>query len=245
MSASSGTGSRSTRVLGLLALVSLGTTVVAGLSLPQTQEQHAYSRLIAIHPPIAWGAYLALGVTGLASALYLWPRTRRRSWDLIAGSSAEIGAVFLALTLVTGSIWGRPTWGVWWVWDARLTLTALLLALSLGYLALRRVPAAAEVRGTRSAIAALLMLAVVPIDHFAVDWWRTLHQDSSFERAKSNLDGAFIAAMLLGFAAMTLVYAWLLVHRYRLEQLEERLETEGLELALAERRAEANVTGAS
>ena len=105
-------------------------------------------------------------------------------------------------------------------------------------------PASAENRAKRSAIIALFMAAVVPIDHFAVDWWRTLHQDSSFERAKSNLDGAFIAAMLLGFVAMTLVYSWLLVHRYRLEQLEERLETEGLELALAERRAEANMTGA-
>jgi heme exporter protein C len=234
-----GTASPLTRVLGGAALVSLATSVTMGLTLPQTREQHAYSRLIAIHPPVAWAAYLAFGVTGLASLLYLWPRTRARMWDLVAASSAEVGAVFLALALATGSIWGRPTWGVWWVWDARLTLTALLLALSLGYLALRRVPAAFEVRAKRSAVAAMLMVAVVPIDHFAVDWWRTLHQDSSLQSAKDNLDGAFIAAMFVGFVAMTLVYAWLLLHRYRLEQLEERLETEGLELALAERRAEA------
>jgi heme exporter protein C len=234
-----GTGSPLTRVIGVLALAGLATTVGLGLTLPRTQEQHEFSRLIAIHPPIAWAAYLAFGVTGLASLLYLWPRTRARRWDLIAGASAEVGVVFLALTLITGSIWGRPTWGVWWVWDARLTLTALLLVLSLGYLALRRVPAPFEQRAKRSAISALLMVVVVPIDHFAVDWWRTLHQDSSLQAAKDNLDGAFLFAMFVGFVTMTLIYVWLVIHRYRLEQLEERLETEGLELALAERRAEA------
>jgi heme exporter protein C len=234
-----GTASPLTRVLGTLGLAGLATTVGLGLTLPRTREQHEFSRLIAIHPPIAWAAYLAFGVTGLASLLYLWPRTRARRWDLIAGASAEVGAVFLALTLITGSIWGRPTWGVWWVWDARLTLTALLLVLSLGYLALRRVPAPFEQRAKRSAISAMLMVVVVPIDHFAVDWWRTLHQDSSLQAAKDNLDGAFLFAMFVGFVAMTLIYVWLVIHRYRLEQLEERLETEGLELALAERRAEA------
>jgi heme exporter protein C len=101
------------------------------------------------------------------------------------------------------------------------------------------VPAPFEQRAKRSAISAMLMVVVVPIDHFAVDWWRTLHQDSSLQAAKDNLDAPFLFAMMIGFVAMTLVYAWLVVHRYRLEQLEERLETEGLELALAERRAEA------
>ena len=92
-----GTGSRLTRVLGLLGLAGLATTVGLGLSLPRTQEQHEYSRLIAIHPPVAWAAYLAFGVTGLASILFLWPRTRARKWDLIAGASAEVGVLFTAL----------------------------------------------------------------------------------------------------------------------------------------------------
>ena len=84
--------------------------------------------------------------------------------------------VFTALTLATGSIWGRPTWGVWWTWDARLTTTALLLALFLGYLALRRVPGDVEVRSKRSAIAALIAAVDIPIVHLSVEWWRTLHQ---------------------------------------------------------------------
>jgi heme exporter protein C len=223
----------------VLALLGVGTTLTLGLTLPRTVEQHEYSRLIALHPPLAWTAYLALGVVALASFLYLLPRTRSRLWDLVAASSAEIGAVFLALTLVTGSIWGRPTWGVWWVWDARLTLTAILLAVDLGYLALRRVPSEIGVRSIRCAVLGVILPALVVVDHFAVDWWRTLHQDSSLEKAKETLGGNFVAAMLLGFLAFTLLYAWLLLHRFRLEQLEERYEGEGLEQALAQRRAEA------
>lgn len=238
-----GTASPLTLSLGLGALVALGATVGLGLTLPATVEQGEYSRLIAIHPGVAWASYLSFVVTALASALWLWPRTRAAHWDLVAGASAEIGVVFTALTLATGSIWGRPTWGVWWVWDARLTLSALMLAVYLGYLALRRVPNAPEARARRSAVAALLAVAVVPLNHFAVDWWRTLHQGRSLAQIDpgNDVDGAFIGAMLLGFLAMSLVYAWLLVHRLRLARLQEQVEAASLAHALEERRGEALV----
>jgi heme exporter protein C len=238
-----GTGSHVTFLLGAATVIALATTVILGLGLPPTVEQGPYARLIAIHPPLAWAAYLAFGVTAAASALYLWPRTRRRFWDRLAAASAELGVVFTALTLVTGSIWGRPTWGVWWTWDARLTSTALLLALFLGYLALRRATSDLDSRARRAAVAALVAAADVPIVHFSVDWWRTLHQGRSLAQLtpQSDLDGSYIAVMLLGFVAMTLLYAWLLVHRYRVEVLGERLETAGLEAALEERRSEAQV----
>jgi heme exporter protein C len=237
----SATGSPGTRVIGAAALVGLAVTVAMGLTLPLTGEQREYSRLIAIHPPTAWCAYLAFGMTALASGLYLWKPTRAPLWDEVAGASAEVGVVFVGLTLVTGSIWGKATWGVWWTWDALLTTTALMFVLYLGYLALRRVPAAPDVRARRSAVVGLLAAVVVPINHFAVEWWRTLHQGRSLASGDpgAHLDGRFIAAMLLGFASMTLAYLWLLVHRMRLERLEGRLEAEGLELAIAERRAEA------
>ena len=231
------TSSRATRVMGALAVLGLGATVALGLTLPLTEEQREYSRLIAIHPPLAWCAYLAFGVTALASGLYLWKATRSPVWDHVAGASAEIGVVFTALTLLTGSIWGRPTWGVWWVWDARLTLTALMLVLFLGYLALRRVQDDVDVRARRSAVVGVLSVLVVPINHFAVEWWRTLHQGESL--STGSADGRFVAAMLVGFVSMTILYAWLLVHRLRVERLQQRLEAEGLELAIAERRAEA------
>ena len=120
--------------------------------------------------------YWAGGVAAGGSLLYLWPRTRSFFWDRLAASAVEVGAVFSALTLVTGSLWGRPVWGVWWTWDARLTSTALLLLLEIGYLALRRVPADPDVRARRCAVAALLVAVDVPIVHFSVDWWNTLHQ---------------------------------------------------------------------
>ena len=235
-----GTGSVVTMTLGIAAFASLAATYALGLTLPKTYEQGDYSKLIAIHPGIAWASYVAFGVTAVASALWLWPRTRSLAWDLVAGASAEVGVVFTALTLITGSIWGRPTWGVWWVWDARLTLSALELMLLLGYLALRRVPADVEVRGRRSAMSALLAVLVVPVNHYAVEWWRTLHQGESISLTpKDTLDGKFIFAMLLGFLSMTLVYAWLTIHRYRVAQREDDVVSDDLDAALAARRREA------
>jgi heme exporter protein C len=228
-------------LLGLAALVALVATALVGLSLPETVEQGPYSRLIAIHPGLAWASYLAFGVTARASAAWLWPRTRSATADLVAGASAEIGVVFTALTLATGSIWGRPTWGEWWVWDARLTLSALMLALYLGYLALRRVPSEPEARARRSAVAALLAVAVVPVNHFAVEWWRTLHQGRSLNQLDPgrDLDGAFIVAMLLGFLAMTLTYGWLLRRRTEVARLEDERDDAALAEAIEERRREA------
>lgn len=240
------TVSAGSTMLGAAAFSSLAITVVLGLRLPPTREQGTYARLIAVHPPLAWASYTAFGLCAVASALWLWKRTRAPKWDHLAAASAEIGVVFCALTLDTGSIWGRPTWGVWWTWDARLTSTALLLALVLGYMALRRVAYDPDARARRSAVAALIAVADIPIVHFSVDWWRTLHHGRSLAQItpQNDLDGSYVAVMLLGFVAMNLVYAWLLMHRYRVEALEQRLEAEGLDVAIEERRAEAAVARA-
>jgi len=148
--------------------------------------------------------------------------------------------VFCGLTLVTGSIWGRPVWGVWWTWDARLTAEALLFALFLGYLALRRIPAQDVVRARRCAIAALIAVLDIPVDHYATAWWQTLHQGSSIDllQPDKHLDTAHNVGLLLGFIGLGLAFAWLVVHRYRVEKLEARYEDQGLSLALDARRAE-------
>jgi heme exporter protein C len=119
-----------------------------------------------------------------------------------------------------------------------------MLTLLLGYLAMRRVPSESDVRARRSAVAALLAVVVVPVNHFAVEWWRTLHQGRSLSQVTPNnsLDGQFIFAMALGFLAMTLVYAWLTVHRLRVARLEEVVVDGDLDSALAARRREALVT---
>src|SRR5207237_125826 len=154
-----------TRVLGIATVVGLALTAWLALVVsPADVNQADAVRLLYLHVPAAWLAlYVSFAITTLASALYLWPRTRSRFWDLVAGASAEIGVLFLGLTLVVGSIWGRTTWGVWWTWDARLTTTAVLFVLYVGYLALRRVPAEPEVRSKRAAIVAIAAFIDVPI----------------------------------------------------------------------------------
>jgi heme exporter protein C len=233
-----------TKALGLGALAFAVAAAVDGLwVMGPTAEQGDYSRLLVVHPPVATLAYVGFGITALASILYLLPRTRRREWDLLAGASAEVGVVFCGLTLITGSIWGRPVWGVWWTWDARLTAEALLFALFLGYLALRRVPASDHVRARRCAIAALIATLDIPIDHYATSWWQTLHQGSSVDvlQPDKHLDTAHNVGLALGFVALGLAFAWLVIHRYRVEKLEARYEDEALSIALEARHAEGRV----
>ena len=146
--------------------------------------------------------------------------------------------VFCVITLVTGSIWGRGSWGVWWTWDARLTLTALLLAVFVGYLALRRTGGDPDARARRCAVVAVLCALVVPVDHEATTWWQTLHQGNTLLRANPLIHGWQLVGMLVSFVAFGLLFAWLLVHRYRVEVLEDRFEEEGFAVALADRRAE-------
>jgi heme exporter protein C len=230
------------RLLGAAAVLSLAATVWLGLWItPPDKKQGQFVRLVYIHPPIAWVAlYLAFGTAALASVLWLWPRTRSRFWDRLAVSAMEVGVVFTALTLVTGSIWGRTTWGVWWAWDARLTSTALLLVLQLGYLALRRVPGDADGRARRCAVGAIIAGVDVPIVHFSVNWWRTLHQGATVfnPNLSPTIHGSMAWTLLLGFVALTLVFVWMLLVRYRIQVLAEALEGTDLQIALHERWAE-------
>ena len=226
------------RVLGWASLASLVVLALFGLwGAPPDAVQSDAQRLMYVHVPSAWIAYVAFGVTAIGSGLYLWPRTRSLVWDRLAGASAELGVLFTGLTLVLGSLWGRPVWGVWWAWDARLVTTAVLFFLYVGYLALRRIPAAPEVRAKRCAIAALVAFVDVPIVHFSVNWWRTLHQQATVFNPELNahIHGVMAFTLWWGVFAFTLVYVYLLDKRYRLECLEEEMEERELELAIQER----------
>jgi heme exporter protein C len=227
-----------TRRAVLPATAVLALAVLAWLALaaaPPDAVQGDAQRLMYLHVPVAWLAYLAYGVTALAGLLYLVPRTRRRRWDLLAGASAEIGVVFTALTIVDGSLWARPVWGVWWTWDARLVTTAVLLFLYLGYLALRRVPGPADRRARRSAVVALIAFADVPVVHLSVIWWRTLHQQPTVLNPELDpqIHGVMAFTLLWGVVAFTLLYAALLASRYRLARAEADQEDRLLRLALA------------
>jgi heme exporter protein C len=218
--------------MALVALVVVGLFVA-----PPDAFQGDAQRLMYLHVPAAWLAYLAFGVTAVCSALYLWGRTRSLVWDRIAGASAELGVVFTGLTLLLGSLWGRPIWGVWWAWDARLVTTAVLFFLYLGYLALRRIPAALDVRAKRCGVAALIAFVDVPIVHFSVTWWRTLHQEATVFNPDLDvqIEGTMALALWLGVLSFTLLYVYLLDLRYRLEVLDEDRDERDLEAAIAER----------
>ncbi len=229
------------KLVGSLSLILVAATVVLGLWItPPDVVQGQLVRLIYVHPPVAWVAYLAYGVTSIASVLYLWKRTRNIKWDLLAASSAEVGVVFTGLTLVTGSIWGKPAWGVWWTWDARLTTTALLFVLYLGYLALRSVPADSHQRAVRSAIAGLIAFIDVPIVHQSVVWWRTLHQSATVlnPSLSPKIHGEMAMTLLLGFISFTFVYAWMLMHRYEIASMQQQVLDAELEQMIQERQRE-------
>jgi heme exporter protein C len=227
-----------TNSIGIVALVLVAATYAYGLWLtPPDVFMGQLVRLLYIHPPVAWVAYLAYGVTSIAAILYLWKRTRRPEWDLLSAASAEIGVVFTALTLVTGSIWGRPTWHVWWTWDARLTTTALLFLLYVGYLALRSAIDDPEKRAKRAAVMALIAFVDVPIVHQSVVWWKTLHQSATVFNASLSpkVHGAMAWTLLLGFIAFTAVYVWLLINRYETARLRQAASDRTLDRAIEER----------
>ena len=160
--------------------------------------------------------------------------------DRVAHCAVEVSLVFIVLTLITGSIWGRPTWGVWWAWDARLTSTAILGVLALGYLALRRANDDPALRARRSAVFAILSAINVPIIHFSVQWWKTLHQGATVFTANRTLKihGIMAWTLLLSFVAFTMLYFWLLRARYRLEVRRERAVSRSVTEALEQRRRE-------
>jgi heme exporter protein C len=237
------TGTKATRVIGALALIGLGWLLLFGLVLsPADENQGEAVRMLYLHVPTVWLAYLAFGVTAIGSVLYLVPKTRSLAWDRVAGASAEIGVLFTGLTLVAGAIWGRITWGVYWTWDARLTTTALLFVLFLGYLAIRRLPAPPAQRARRCAIAGLIAFIDVPIVHLSVTWWRTLHQPATIKTIGDvEISGTMLFSLFVGLIAFTLVYVWLMIHKMRVMMMEDVLDDHGLELALEERRAEAQL----
>jgi heme exporter protein C len=231
------------RAIGIAALVGIAATVWLGLWItPPDKVQGNLVRLVYVHPPIAWVAlYLSFGIAFIASLLWLWKRTRSPYWDRLAGAAMEVSIVFTALTLLTVAIWGRPTWGVWWAWDARLTSTAMLLVMELGYVAIRRIPASLDSRARRCAVAALITAVDVPIVHFSVDWWHTLHQGATVLNANLSptIHGAMAWTLLLGFVAFSLAFVWMLAVRMRIETLSDALEGASLDIAIGERWAEA------
>ncbi|MCB0972961.1 MAG: cytochrome c biogenesis protein CcsA [Actinobacteria bacterium] len=236
--------SRSSRllsVLGASALAASALLVMLGLWVaPPDAVQGDAQRLMYVHVPAAWLAYVAFFVTAVASALYLWPRTRARRWDRLAGVTAELGVIFTGLALALGMLWGKPIWNVYWTWDARLITTAVLFFLYIGYLALRRIPGDRNQVARRSAVAALIAFVDVPIVHFSVNWWRTQHQQATVLRPDLDpqIHGTMAWTLLWAVVTFHLVFVYLAARRYRLAAIEDHIADEELDLAVVRRRSE-------
>jgi len=173
-------------------------------------------RIFYFHVPLAWVAFLAFFIVFIGSILYLWKRDRK--WDVIASSSAEIGIIFTIVVLITGSIWAKPIWGVWWAWEPRLTTALVLCLVYIAYLVVRSF-AAEESRGARfAAIVGIVGFIDVPIVALAITLWRTQHPGPVI------FDGGLVPNMLLTLlvclAAFTTLYALLMVHRISMKNNE-------------------------
>lgn len=208
----------------------IGAQVSAILVSPPDRDMGHLQKIMYVHVPAAWTTFLAFFVVLVFSLLVLWKG--RETHDLIAASAAEVGAVFNALTLALGMIWGKPTWGVWWTWDARLTSTLVLLLIFVGYLSLRAFIDEPERRARWSAAVGVLGAINVPIVYLSVKWWRTLHQVQS---SPSTVDPAYVYGLRVNAVAFLLVLIYLVRRRYEAARLERAAERVNDAIALGGR----------
>jgi heme exporter protein C len=205
------------------AILSIGAVVLAQVyaiaTSPPDADMGHLQKIMYVHVPAAWMTFLAFFVVLVYSVRYLWKRNEND--DLLAAAAAEVGAIFNGLTLLLGMIWGRPAWGVWWVWDARLTSTLVLFLIFVGYLALRAFVEDVGQRARWSAAVGAIGAINVPIVYMSVKWWRTLHQPPS---SPSTLDPAYTMGLRINAIAMLFVLIYFIHTRYRIAQAERAVE---------------------
>jgi heme exporter protein C len=212
-------------VTGLALLGLAGIYLRALMFTPVERFQGPAQKIFYVHAPMAWAALLAFLVTGVLSLLYLIMRDRKL--DLIASSSAEVGVAFSLVMLTTGPLWGKPVWGTWWSWDARLTSTLFIFLLFVGYLVLRGALHDPEVRARFSAVMGVMALVLVPFIHVTVYWFRTLHPEPVLMKPeRPGLPGVMLVTLLSSVAVCTVLYIGFLLLRYALTVLQELKEEE-------------------
>ncbi|HKW13675.1 MAG TPA: cytochrome c biogenesis protein CcsA [Candidatus Krumholzibacteria bacterium] len=209
--------------------VALFVVMVAALWLmwfyaPIESEMGVVQKIFYFHVPLAWNAFLGFAIVFIASFRYL--ATRDAKWDARAVCAAEVGVLFTTLVLITGPIWAKPVWGIWWTWDARLTLTFVLWLIYMGYLMLRRYVEAPERRAVLAAIVGVTGFVDVPLVYFAIRWWRTQHPQPVIGGGKdSGLDPHMATALWVSTAAYLLLFTVLFRRRLAVENLRSELDT--------------------
>lgn len=208
----------STRPVGLLGATAAAVGIVAvvlGLVVaPPDAVQGEAQRLMYVHVPAAWAAYLSFAGVLVASVGYLVRRDL--VWDRHAHAAAELGVGLTALAIVLGSLWGRPVWGVWWTWEPRLVTTVVLLAVYIGYLGVRGLTADPNTVARRAAVVGIAAFVNVPIVHYSVVWWRALHQPPTVLRPggpAGAIEPSMLLALLTGVVAFSLAAVWVHLRR--------------------------------
>ncbi len=213
------------RVWMSLAGVAVAIGLWFALTAPPDALQGEYSRLINIHVPSLWLAFLAFGVTAFGSIL--WLVTKKTRWDRLAAASAEVGVVFTAIGLFTGMVWGQAVWGTPWDWqDPRLMSTAVMFFVYLGYIALRHAIDDPVVRARRSAVLGAVAVVQIPLVYFSVNLFRTLHQTQSLRPDGSTMPDEMLVAMLVNVLAFTVLYIALMLARIDVAVAEEHSSKE-------------------
>lgn len=213
------------RILFGAAAIALAVGLWLALTAPADALQGEYSRIINIHVPSLWLAFLAFAVTALASVM--WLIRKRPRWDRLASASVEIGVLFTGIGLVTGMIWGQAVWGTAWDWgDPRLASTAVMFFVYLGYLALRAAVDDPVTRARRSAILGVIAVVQVPLVYFSVNLFRTLHQTQSVRPDGSTMPDEMLIAMLANVVAFTVLYVALMAARIDVAVAEDAVRSE-------------------
>ncbi|MCL4395695.1 MAG: cytochrome c biogenesis protein [Chloroflexi bacterium] len=208
------------RVLGIAALINIAVAFYMAIwYAPREETMGDVQRIFYFHVPSAWIGFLAFFVVFVASLLYIWKRERK--WDALALSAAEIGVVFTTLVLLTGPIWAKQAWGAYWVWDARLTTTLILWLIYIGYLMLRG-SAEGERRQRFAAVLAIVGFLDVPIIYFSVEFWRTMHPMLLIGE-QGGLAPPMTQTLMVALLSFTLLFAYLLIQRVRLEQARDQV----------------------
>jgi len=213
---------RSRSVLGAATAVGLAALLILALFVaPQDAEQGAAQRIFYIHVPSAWVGFLAFSVVFIMSIRFL--RSGDRRFDDVASASAAVGMIFTTAVLITGPLWGRPVWGVYWTWDPRLTSFLLLWLIYLSYLVLRGYVPEPERRARYSAVVGIVGFLDVPIVYLSVRWWRAQHP-SQLIFTRGGLPASMLVVLLIGVATFTLLYLYLLSVRLHITRLEHDRE---------------------
>jgi heme exporter protein C len=192
---------------------------------PVEATQGPAQKIFYVHAPSAWVAFLAFGLVALTSILYLWLKDPKL--DLLAESSAEVGVVFTTMVLISGPLWGKPVWGTWWTWDARLTLTLFLWFIYVGYLVLRGAIDDPAMRARYSAVLGILGALLIPFIHLSVYLFRTLHpMPIVLKPSAPSLPKEMLETLLLAFVSFTILFFAFLRARYYLVLERSAMEAE-------------------